>query len=215
MIGAGYEPTGFAPDDTSINLATDAFFSEDGGKTYSVELYSQAFVDATLWQPGVPALADMSAYDRGVYPHGPNGSPAPFNSYGYWEEMAVPGFPERSTREWLAFSSSVNSSPPYDAVHLDQMQLETWMVPYDRQSPAFQATHFNSTDTTDTYYQSWPGSFSTVAARVWVSPTSWDAADGGLYVMVAPNALSYSGPPSNRIYKIYPRPTVERRPPRR
>ena len=33
-----------------------------------------------------------------------------------------------------------------------------------------------------------------------------DPDDGGLYVMVEPNAQGYSGPPARRIYKIYPRP---------
>ena len=114
VIGAGYEPWAFSPDDAEILFASDVFLSvriagpvaagwpPKGRKTTR---WSQAFTDVVAWKwQGSPSLRNITAYNPRIYDYDTNGGSGLVKYLGHWEEPAT--YAVVGGREYIAFASS-------------------------------------------------------------------------------------------------------------
>ncbi len=182
VIGAGYETWGFSPDDSLLALASDVFLSTSSPSVMrSVSPGSQAFVDALTWSwRSGSTLTNVTAFDTLVYPYADNGAPSPVSKYGHWEEPIV--LSNTTSRQYIAFASSANLSPPWNpAASASTFGLETWVMRADRSAPAQKITRFNESRPNTNAY-----------------PT---AADGStLFLSVVPQIAG--GNPPGAIYRL-------------
>jgi hypothetical protein len=186
VIGAGYEPWAFSKDDTEILFASDVCLSYSNplGKR-DISPSSEAFTDVLSWRwKTEPALHNITAYDRRVYPYHDNAAPGPMRFYGHWEEPAVYLLAEGWT-DFIAFASSANHVPPWNPLHHHQtFRLDTWLIRKNRSTVARRITFFNTPN----------------GRLLWAYPTATDVADNSLILTVVPGGQG-NNPPGN-IYRL-------------
>jgi hypothetical protein len=186
-IAISYETWGFSQDDSVLGLASDVFLSTSkSGVQQPFTEHSDLFADVVGWKWQSPqSLTDLSAYSS-LYAYPPNAAPAPYNTWGYWEEPLVysvnaPG------PQFFAFGSSADLNPPWNpdgGSSSHTFGLETWIEPTDGSKAATKITNFSS-----------PG------APMEAVPTSYDPNTNSLILMVANPNGSIPDPPGS-VYRL-------------
>ncbi|MCP5431843.1 MAG: hypothetical protein H6923_01090 [Alphaproteobacteria bacterium] len=173
VIGTAYEPFNFAPDDTRLALASDAFLSHKPGvaldgplriEINGVRNYvpTQAFWDLGEWRTDGSSYESLTLYDPAGYAYPDNASPAPMDRLGYFEEPSA--YLELGPDAYIAVGSSVNPDFSFPRFQ-ETFFLETWIFGKDAPRKAAKVTDFNA------------------AAHLWTYPTSFDAKRKRLYLV--------------------------------